>query len=31
MAYRVNHYNKETGTTYVYEAVSHWDKEKTRK
>lgn len=30
MAYRVNHYNKETGTTYVYEAVSHWDKEKKR-
>lgn len=30
MAYRVNHYNKKTGTTYVYEAESFWDKEKKR-
>lgn len=30
MAYRVNHYNKKTGITYVYEAVSYWDKEKKR-
>ncbi len=30
MAYRVNHYNKKTGTTYVYEAESYWDKEKNR-
>jgi len=30
MAYRVNHYDKKTGTTYVYEAVSLWDKEKKR-
>ena len=30
MAYRVNHYDKKTETTYVYEAVSYWDKEKKR-
>ena len=30
MAYRVNHYDKKTGITYVYEAVSYWDKEKKR-
>ena len=30
MAYRVNHFDKKTGTTYVYEAVSYWDKEKKR-
>jgi transposase len=28
MASRVNHLNKKTGVTYVYESVSHWDKEK---
>jgi hypothetical protein len=28
MAFRVNHLNKKTGVTYVYEAVSVWDKEK---
>ncbi len=28
MAYRVNHLDKKTGVTYVYEAVSYWDKEK---
>ncbi len=28
MAFRVNHMNKKTGVTYVYEAVSRWDKEK---
>jgi len=28
MAYRVQHYNKKNGVTYVYEAVSVWDKEK---
>jgi hypothetical protein len=28
MPYRVNHFNKKNGTTYVYEAVSTWDKEK---
>ncbi|ASA19806.1 IS1634 family transposase [Paenibacillus donghaensis] len=28
MAYRVHHYNKKNGITYVYEAVSVWDKEK---
>ena len=28
MAYRVNHYNKKNGVTYVYEAVSVWDKKK---
>ena len=27
MAFRVNHINKKTGVTYVYEAVSVWDKE----
>ncbi len=30
MAYRVNHYHKKTGVTYVYEAVSYWDKDKQR-
>jgi hypothetical protein len=30
MTYKVNHYDKKTGTTYVYEAVSYWDKEKKR-
>jgi len=28
MAYRVHQTNKESGVTYVYEAVSCWDKEK---
>jgi hypothetical protein len=28
MSCRVNHVNKKTGTTYVYESVSLWDKEK---
>jgi transposase len=28
MAYRVHQYNKKNGTTYVYEGVSTWDKEK---
>jgi transposase len=28
MACRVNHVNKRTGITYVYESVSYWDKEK---
>ncbi|MGI6387776.1 MAG: IS1634 family transposase [Desulfomonilia bacterium] len=28
MAYRVYQTNKKTGVTYVYEAVSYWDKEK---
>ena len=28
MAYRIHHLNKKTGVTYVYESVSHWDKEK---
>ena len=28
MAFRVAHLNKKTGTTYVYESVSFWDKEK---
>lgn len=28
MAYRVHHTNKKTGITYVYNAVSHWDKER---
>ena len=28
MSCRVNHVNKKTGTTYVYESVSVWDKEK---
>ena len=27
-AYRVNHVNKTTGVTYVYEVVSFWDKKK---
>ena len=26
MAFRVHHLNKKTGVTYVYEAVSVWDK-----
>jgi len=30
MAYRVNHYDKKSGITYVYEAISFWDKEKKR-
>lgn len=28
MPCRVNHVNKNTGVTYVYESVSYWDKEK---
>lgn len=28
MTYRVNHVNKNTGVTYVYESVSTWDKKK---
>ena len=28
MPYRVNHVNKTTGVTYVYESVSTWDKKK---
>lgn len=28
MAYRVHQTNKKTGVTYVYEAVSYWDKDK---
>lgn len=28
MPCRVNHVNKKTGVTYVYEAISRWDKEK---
>jgi transposase len=28
MSCRVNHLNTKTGVTYVYESVSHWDKEK---
>ncbi len=28
MSYRVNHVNKKTGVTYVYEAVSFWDKKR---
>ena len=28
MAFRVNHINKKTGVTYVYESVSFWDKER---
>ena len=28
MAYRVHQVNKRTGVTYVYEAISAWDKEK---
>lgn len=27
MPFRVNHVNKKTGVTYVYESVSFWDKE----
>ena len=27
MAFRVHHLNKKTGVTYVYEAVSVWNKE----
>lgn len=28
VAYRIQHLNKKTGVTYVYESVSRWDKEK---
>lgn len=28
MSFRLNHVNKKTGITYVYESVSFWDKEK---
>ena len=28
MASRVNHVNKTTGVTYVYESISYWDKDK---
>lgn len=28
MSFRVNHVNKKTGITYVYESVSFWDKER---
>lgn len=28
MGYRVHQTNKKTGVTYVYEAISYWDKEK---
>lgn len=28
MGYRIYQINKQTGVTYVYEAVSFWDKEK---
>ena len=28
MPSRVNHVNKTTGVTYVYESISYWDKEK---
>ncbi len=28
MAYRINHLNKQTGITYVYESISYWDKDK---
>lgn len=28
MSFRVNHVNKKTGVTYVYESVSYWNKEK---
>ncbi len=28
MGYRVHQINKKTGVTYVYEAVSHWDKKR---
>ncbi|MEN6600028.1 MAG: hypothetical protein ABFC21_06415, partial [Rectinema sp.] len=27
MSYRVNHLDKKTGVTYVYESSSFWDKE----
>ncbi len=27
MPFRVNHVNKKTGVTYVYESESYWDKE----
>jgi len=27
MPFRVNHVNKKTGVTYVYESVSFWNKE----
>jgi len=30
MAYRVNHLDKKSGITYVYECESFWDKEKKR-
>ena len=28
MPCRIKHFNKNTGVTYVYESVSHWDKKK---
>ena len=28
MSFRLNHVNKKTGVTYVYESVSFWNKEK---
>jgi len=28
MAFRLNHVNKKTGITYVYESISFWDKQK---
>ncbi len=28
MSFRLNHVNKKTGVTYVYESASFWDKEK---
>ena len=28
MSCRLNHLNKKTGITYVYESVLYWDKEK---
>ena len=28
MGYRINHLNKKTGVTYVYESISYWDKTK---
>ena len=31
MSCRVSHVNKKTGVTYVYESVSHWDKEKRKR
>ena len=30
MPCRVNYVNKHTGITYVYESVSHWDKERNQ-